>query len=992
MPLERKKSYRWAASFTLEFCLCFILSNVAFSATATFTPTETDTLTPSVTATLTPSATQTYTPTLTPTPSALTADIWYEDFTGAAGSQPPNWFDETDNPAFNAEIAYAGVSSTAAVVRTADDIWGKALSAPIRCDVNAYNRLEIKVVALSSGVSWKVGILEDGTSNYWDLCPSQTSAGVFTFNYAQIIGWSGERNLVVQITVEGAAGEQITVDYVRVFGNRRQPPADSYIRVGTLEPEQLEYRGTVVKIKGINYYPSAHGWQKMWVEWDQPMIDAELARAAGLGFNTVRTFIHYDEFGGANVKPEALARMEQFLYFADKAGLRTEFTFFPFTRNYSPSTRADQKNHVRQILERFRDDDRILGWGVTNEIDIYVALYYGELSAHPYALDWHRDLAGYMQSLDPNHLVIAATSWPDSLRSLDLSPVDVVTLHYYDRKDSFVGAAMQARTAMQSLGQVKPILMEEFGKDFSLNPPALEVSEYFTYVWNSVFQTDLAGGLVWLLNDTEQDGTPHLMGLFTAAGVLRSGAEVNATAYAGSDLKSPAPVPRPTAPWAVAPPAEGAEEILLNTQLPGVTAQWTPVYDRAKFETLENGVRIYDIVRGAEPYGYGSIERIYAFSVDLDQEADLRIDIKSLYGKWYAFLSNTPTGYSTRIHFDSPVKGPFQFNLRHYLPPALQSGWQYFTVAVGGVETQYSLDTAWVLVENVSLVNGSRPTPTPTPADTFWMDDFKGTFWGQPPGWSDESENATFNGHLAYSAEPSYAALTRTADGSWGKALSPGLACNVSQYNRIEIRVSGISPGALWNAGIQENGGTWSYWPLSPLTSQLGLFTFDLPLATGRTGMQNFFVQLSLEGAAGSSLLVDAVRIYAVPPTPTPTFTISPTPDEVTGAGMLTTPTPSATPWLEPGRVMTYPNPARDRVTFAYTRSGTFRVVIDVYQLAGERVAHLAETQQAGAGQTMALVWNCAGQAPGIYLARLKILDVNGRVVLEKTCKIAVIR
>lgn len=990
MRFLSKKLGQLAGISALGAALVMCMAVFAAAASPTFTPTDTETRTPSPTVTLTLTVTPTCTPTATPTPSALTADVWYEDFVGTAGAQPPNWFDETDNAAFNAEISYAGVSSTAAVVRTADDVWGKALSAPIRCDVNAYNRLEISVTSLSSSVSWKVGILENGTSNYWDLCPSQTSVGVFTFEYAQIIGWSGERDLVVQITVEGDPGEQITVDHVRIFGNRRQAPANGFIRVSAVEPEQLEYQGTIVKVKGVNYYPSAHGWQKMWVEWDQAMIETELARATGLGFNTVRAFIHYDEFGGANVKPGVLARMEQFLYFADKAGLRAEFTFFPYTRNYTPATRADQKNHVRQILERFRDDERILGWGVTNELDIYVALVNGELTAHPYALDWHQDLANYMQTLDPNHLIIAATAWPDSLRSLDLRPVDVVTLHYYDRMDSFVGAAMQARTLMKSLGQVRPILFEEFGKDFSLGPPAAEVSEYFNYAWDSIYQTDLAGGLVWLLNDTEQDGTPHLMGLFTAAGVLRSGAEVNAMAYTGSDLKSPAPAPRPADPWPVVPPAAGLEQIMLNTQLPGVTAQWTPVYDRAKFEKLESGVRIYDLVRGAEPYGYGSIEKIYPFGVDLDQEADLRIDIKNLYGKWYAFLSNTPTGYSCRIHYDSPVKGSFQFNLRHYLPPALQSGWQYFTVAVGGVESQYSLDTSWVLVENVSLVNGSRPSSAPTPADTFWMDDFNGTFWVQPYGWSDESENMTFDSHLAYSAVPSYAVLTRTADGTWGKTLSPALSCDVSLYNRVEISVTGVSPGALWNAGIQENGGAWSYWQFMPLTTQTGLFTFDLPMSMGRAGVQNFFVQIALEGSTGSSLVVDSVRIYAAPPTPTPTATVSPTPNGVAGAGTQATPTP--TPWLEPGLVMAFPNPARDRMTFAYTRAGVFRVVIDIYQLAGERVARLSESQQAGAGQTMTLVWDCSDQAPGIYLARIRIMDVNGLVVLRKTKKIAVIR
>lgn len=153
-----------------------------------------------------------------PAAADAATDYWFEDFNGLAGSQPTGWLDESDNAAFNVEISNGFHASWAAVTRTVDDVWGKTLSPLQSPDVALYPSVEVVVTGLSASTSWKIGIQEDGSSNRWDLCASQTGTGTFAFNYATITGWgSGTHQFRVELIVESAtAGTYIEVDSVRI--------------------------------------------------------------------------------------------------------------------------------------------------------------------------------------------------------------------------------------------------------------------------------------------------------------------------------------------------------------------------------------------------------------------------------------------------------------------------------------------------------------------------------------------------------------------------------------------------------------------------------------------------------------------------------------------------------------------------------------------------------------------------------------------------------
>jgi len=87
--------------------------------------------------------------------------------------------------------------------------------------------------------------------------------------------------------------------------------------------------------------------------------------------------------------------------------------------------------------------------------------------------------------------------------------------------------------------------------------------------------------------------------------------------------------------------------------------------------------------------------------------------------------------------------------------------------------------------------------------------------------------------------------------------------------------------------------------------------------------------------------------------------------------------------------VYTYPNPARgDIVTFKFRVAHKAYVKVEVFNVAGEKVASLAKAD-CPAGQASELVWNVKGIASGVYVYRLEAQSSVGNKSVTK--KLAVI-
>lgn len=133
-----------------------------------------------------------------------------------------------------------------------------------------------------------------------------------------------------------------------------------------------------------------------------------------------------------------------------------------------------------------------------------------------------------------------------------------------------------------------------------------------------------------------------------------------------------------------------------------------------------------------------------------------------------------------------------------------------------------------------------------------------------------------------------------------------------------------------------------------------------------------------------ASPVVSATATPSVSATVTASSTASPTP----ALTRTTTPTATATPTplsAVPGggSVLAYPNPGRDKVTFLVSLESSSGIRIVLFNLAGERVAELTGDLPVGVAP---ITWDCSGQAPGVYLARV---FAGGKLL--KTLKVAVL-
>ena len=150
---------------------------------------------------------------------------------------------------------------------------------------------------------------------------------------------------------------------------------------------------------GCNYIPSTAINQLEMFQadtFDPETIDRELALAQGLGFNSVRVFLH--DLLWLQDREGFLGRCDEFLSLADRHGIRVMFVLFdscwhpqprlgrqpeplPFTHNsgwvqgpgvealQDPAARPRLREYVMGVVSRFADDPRVVVWDVWNEPD-----------------------------------------------------------------------------------------------------------------------------------------------------------------------------------------------------------------------------------------------------------------------------------------------------------------------------------------------------------------------------------------------------------------------------------------------------------------------------------------------------------------------------------------------------------------------------------------------------------------------------------------------
>lgn len=165
--------------------------------------------------------------------------------------------------------------------------------------------------------------------------------------------------------------------------------------------------------------------------------------------------------------------------------------------------KEDYKATVRHVLTRintvsgvpYRDDKAVLAWQFGNEM-------HGAPDA------WLSEIAAFIKSLAPNHLVAETRHQPGQPLLLDPN-IDILTRHLYaDYRGVEAGWPAAMRTEMQKLGDARPLFIGEFGpyidgKMFTHENVVGKTREFLDYVQN---EPGICGALLWSMYFHHQDG------------------------------------------------------------------------------------------------------------------------------------------------------------------------------------------------------------------------------------------------------------------------------------------------------------------------------------------------------------------------------------------------------------------------------------------------------------------------------------------------------
>jgi hypothetical protein len=259
-----------------------------------------------------------------------------------------------------------------------------------------------------------------------------------------------------------------------------------YIPAATQHDPELLYRWSSEKANawynkhgwtvGCNYIPhNAINQLEMWQAetFDPFTIEKELNWAKGLGFNTVRVFLHHLVW--EHDSEGFLQRIDRFLEIAHNCGIKTMLVLFdavwdPFPKiGKQPEPRHnvhnsgwvqspgydvlndtsrynDLQSYVHGIVSHFKDDERVLMWDLFNEPDNMNDSSYKDdnYAAHKAELSMSllKKTINWVRSIDPIQPITMAPwqyDWSDTskLTALDnymFTHSDIISFHCYEDK------------------------------------------------------------------------------------------------------------------------------------------------------------------------------------------------------------------------------------------------------------------------------------------------------------------------------------------------------------------------------------------------------------------------------------------------------------------------------------------------------------------------------------------------------------------------------
>lgn len=314
-------------------------------------------------------------------------------------------------------------------------------------------------------------------------------------------------------------------------------------------------------LAGCNYIPSsAINQLEMWQAdtFDPATIDRELGWAEGLGFSSMRVFLH--DLAWKQDPKGFLKRVDQFLSIADRHGIGIMFVLFdgvwdpfpkagkqraprPHVHNSGwvqgpgaeilsdPARQDTLKPYVQAVMGRFKNDRRVHVWDLFNEPDNPVPQYADvELkNKKEVALQLLRKTVQWAREMNPTQPITSGVwigNWADpatlsAMEKFQLEESDVISFHSY-------GPIENISKCVENLRRYnRPILCTEYmarpqGSTFdpvlgylrsqkvaAYNWGFVDGKSQTIYPWDSWRKQYTAEPVPWFHDILRTDGTPY---------------------------------------------------------------------------------------------------------------------------------------------------------------------------------------------------------------------------------------------------------------------------------------------------------------------------------------------------------------------------------------------------------------------------------------------------------------------------------------------------
>ncbi len=207
------------------------------------------------------------------------------------------------------------------------------------------------------------------------------------------------------------------------------------------------------RAKGINYYPQNSPFQEFWLNYDSLTVENDFQRIDSLGFNMVRVFVNYEQFGKGYVVPEMLERLDHLMNTAEKKNLKILLTLFDFNANYHLFNFPNSDRQLEAILTRYKDHQALVAYDLKNEADLDF-IYHNEQDVK----EWLSFLIPKMRKYDPFHPFTIGWSDPTALDNY-ANELDFLSFHSY-KKPEELGLYLDS---VQYKHPDKLLVLSEFG-------------------------------------------------------------------------------------------------------------------------------------------------------------------------------------------------------------------------------------------------------------------------------------------------------------------------------------------------------------------------------------------------------------------------------------------------------------------------------------------------------------------------------------------------